>query len=92
MLQGHNASVHRVAVNDDNYQLITCSVDKYIKVWDLRNYKCLQTLVDKTHYRPENRISAFVYDPVRRQLLTQTTPQQVTTVTPQQVTPQQVTS
>jgi len=73
VLQGHQASVHRVTINDDHYQIISCSADKYIKVWDLRNYKCLQTLQDKTHYRPEDRIAACTYDPLRQQLLTGTT-------------------
>ena len=61
-----------VEVNDD--WLITCSIDKTVKVWDLRNLKCLQTMQDKTHSRPENRISALRYDPVRCQLLTRQWP------------------
>ena len=72
-LPGHNSSVQHVEVNDDCHQLITCSIDKTVKVWDLRNLKCLQTMQDKTHSRPENRISALRYDPVRCQLLTAST-------------------
>ena len=53
--------------------LITCSIDKYMKVWDMRNYRCLQTIQDKANYRPEDRLSAIVYDPVRSQLLTAST-------------------
>ena len=36
VLQGHNASVQHVAINDDGYQLFSCSTDKCIKVCALR--------------------------------------------------------
>ena len=39
VLQGHTASVYHVSINDDGFQLFSCSVDKCIKVWpfsDLR--------------------------------------------------------
>jgi len=73
VLQGHNASVLHVAIHDDGFQLFTCSTDKTLKVWDLRTHKCLQTIHDKTHYRPENKISAMKFDPVHMRLLTGTT-------------------
>ena len=46
-LQGHTASVVALAVNDDDGQLVSCSVDKQIKVWDLRTYRVMQSLEDK---------------------------------------------
>ena len=54
-------------------QLFSCSVDKCIKVWDLRSPKCLQTIHDKTPYRPEDKISAMTFDPIHSRLLTGTT-------------------
>ena len=73
VLQGHTASVLHVAINDDGFQLFSCSVDKVIKVWDLRSHKCLQTIHDKTAYRPEDRITAMTFDTVHSRLVTGTT-------------------
>eukprot|EP00741_Cyanophora_paradoxa_P015875 tig00020909_g15326.t1 len=72
-LHGHNASVQEVIVNDWHNQLISLSVDKVIKVWDVRNHRCLQTIVDKEKHRPENRISACLYDFKHSSLVTATT-------------------
>jgi len=73
VLQGHTASVLHVAINDEGFQLYSCSTDKCIKVWDLRSHKCLQTIHDKTHYRPEDRITAMAFDPIHSRLITGTT-------------------
>jgi len=73
VLQGHNASVLHVAIHDEGFQLFTCSTDKSIKVWDLRNHKCLQTIHDKSHYRPEDKITAMAFDPHHSRLITGTT-------------------
>ena len=70
---GHTASVLHVAINDEGFQLFSCSVDKCIKVWDLRTHKCLQTVYDKTPYRPEDRITSMAFDATHSRLLTGTT-------------------
>jgi WD40 repeat protein len=36
-----------LASDDDNYQIISVASDHIIKVWDVRNYRCLQTFTDK---------------------------------------------
>eukprot|EP00899_Mesostigma_viride_P013723 jgi/Mesvir1/22351/Mv03617-RA.1 len=72
-LAGHKSSVQDVLVSEEENQIITLGVDKVIKVWDIRNHKCLQTFVDKACYRPENRISAMLYDPNKAWLVTGTT-------------------
>ena len=46
-LVGHTSSVQHVTINEENYQLISCDLSKTMKVWDMRNYKCLQTIQDK---------------------------------------------
>ena len=58
-LVGHTSSVQHVTINEENYQLISCDLSKTMKVWDMRNYKCLQTIQDKARcsvaivsYRP----------------------------------------
>jgi len=72
-LTGHNASVCHVAFHDAQQLLISCSVDKTVKLWDMRMQRCLQTVADKTKYRPEDRLSAFAFDSHRGQLFTAST-------------------
>ena len=73
ILSGHTASVLHVSINDEGFQLFSCSVDKCIKVWDLRSHKCLQSIHDKTSYRPEDKITAMAFDRQHARLLTGTT-------------------
>lgn len=42
---------HQVSFYDEQQMLISCSVDKTVKIWDMRMHRCLQTITDKTHYR-----------------------------------------
>jgi len=68
-LQGHTAPVQKVVVNEDDNQLISLSVDKVIKVWDVRTNKCFQTIVDKADYWPENRITEIMYSPAKKAIV-----------------------
>jgi len=43
-LRGHGASIRKLASNEDNWQILSLSADNTLKVWDLRNHKCVQTL------------------------------------------------
>ena len=54
-------------------RLVTLSVDKTIRVFDCGNYTCVQAVHDRTEYRPEDTISAMVWDPYRGMLLTAAT-------------------
>ena len=72
-LQGHNASLVNVAINDKDFQVITLSADKCIKVWDVRTFRCMQTLCDNTHYQSESKYFALAYDPVRHSIVTGST-------------------
>lgn len=72
-ITGHNATVCDVIVNSDENQIISLSVDKCIKVWDLRNHRCLQTIMDTTKYRPEDQIQSVLYDRNKKWLLSATT-------------------
>ncbi|KAJ3065105.1 WD40 repeat domain 95 [Podochytrium sp. JEL0797] len=69
-LHGHNTSIVNLIVNHEESQLISLSEDKVIKIWNIRNLNCLQTLMDKVPHRPENIISAIFFDNTNRQLLT----------------------
>jgi WD40 repeat protein len=56
-LNGHTTSVHDVTINDDRNHLISLGTDKNVKIWDIRTYKCIQTIFDKICYRPEDRLT-----------------------------------
>lgn len=43
-LKGHSASVRKIAVNDSDCLLYSLSADNCVKVWDIRNNSCLQTI------------------------------------------------
>lgn len=74
-LRGHTSSVLHLASDDDNYQIISAASDNTIKVWDVRNHRCLQTFVDryKSTGGAENRISALLYDAKHPCLISGTT-------------------
>ncbi|KAI8614723.1 WD40-repeat-containing domain protein [Chytriomyces sp. MP71] len=69
-LSGHNTAIVSLLVNHEESQLISLSEDKMIKIWNIRNLNCIQTLMDKVPHRPENIISAIFFDSTNRQLLT----------------------
>lgn len=43
--------------------MISLGIDKVVKVWDIRNFRCIQTIVDKTSYRPENILTGVHLNP-----------------------------
>jgi WD40 repeat protein len=65
VLSGHNGPVHHLALIETAIvsQLVSLSTDKVMKVWDLRTFSNVQTLVDNSQYRPENKITALFLDP-----------------------------
>lgn len=69
-LNGHTSTVLKVSVNERDNQIISLGSDKTIKVWDIRNHRCLQTVSDRTVYKPEDLISVMLYDAGRRALVT----------------------
>lgn len=42
ILPNHSASLESIAINDHNFQIVTLCTDKTVRIWDIRNYKCLQ--------------------------------------------------
>ncbi|CEM26365.1 unnamed protein product [Vitrella brassicaformis CCMP3155] len=52
-LHGHSAPIKHLLLNEPCFQLISASSDKVVKVWDIRNFRCMQTLTmkdsDDTH-------------------------------------------
>lgn len=60
-LEGHSAPINDIKVNNSSAQIISLSMDKEIKVWDLRNHQCLQTITDFAFHKPDNFISCIKY-------------------------------
>ena len=69
-LDGHVSPVRQVLVDDDNGRVISVSLDKMIKCWDSSTLRCIQTVVDETAYRPENRVNAMLFDSHQQMLVT----------------------
>ncbi|KAL6759826.1 quinon protein alcohol dehydrogenase-like superfamily [Haematococcus lacustris] len=67
-LHGHAASVQSVMVVDN--QVISVSSDKMIKLWDIRNHKCIQTVNDRETYLEEDTLLCSCYDVKRHTLVT----------------------
>ncbi|KAG2490207.1 hypothetical protein HYH03_011334 [Edaphochlamys debaryana] len=75
VLSGHNAAVTGVVVNDRDNQIISLSTDHIIKIWDIRNHKCIQSLPDREllnmgAWAQEDAVTPALYDSERRQLVT----------------------
>ncbi|KAJ3086960.1 hypothetical protein HK102_012084 [Quaeritorhiza haematococci] len=56
-LKGHTSPIIDITINELTGQIISLSVDKDIKLWDIRKHTCLQTLVDPFQHRPEDMLS-----------------------------------
>ncbi|KAG2424023.1 hypothetical protein HXX76_014847 [Chlamydomonas incerta] len=70
-LTGHTASVTQIALDERLNHVFTLAADKVIKVWDLRNHKCLQTLTEDDWRRPEEaKPNCLFYDAAHRRCLT----------------------
>lgn len=49
-----------------NVQVISMAADNVVKVWDLRNHRCVQTIIDADWPSQEDaHPTAMMYDPVK---------------------------
>ncbi|KAL4145022.1 hypothetical protein PRNP1_012696 [Phytophthora ramorum] len=48
-LKGHTSSVLHLVSDDDNFQIVSAAADNTVKVWDVRNHRCLQTFMVDRH-------------------------------------------
>jgi WD40 repeat protein len=70
-LSGHKASVVDVVVNDDLHQIVSASADHVVKVWDVRTYKCLQTISTvNSSGATREELTALHYDAQSRTVVT----------------------
>lgn len=58
---GHNTSVQDLALNEDKNHLISLGTDKVVKIWNMSDYGCIQTIFDKVCYRPEDRLISMTF-------------------------------
>jgi WD40 repeat protein len=71
-LHGHTASVISMVNPEETNLLISLSVDNTIRIWDIRNQKCIQVLVDdnSTGYLSYAPITAMCYNTKNKTLYT----------------------
>lgn len=65
-LSGHAALLASVTFNEEEYQLISLSVDNTIKIWDMRTYRIFQTI---SFLHPTLKMSAVHYDSSEQRLV-----------------------
>ncbi|KAL4440619.1 hypothetical protein ABPG75_003620 [Micractinium tetrahymenae] len=69
-LPGHASGVAHLLVADEQSQVITLAEDHTVRVWDLRNHKCVQTISRTDWLRPEDsKPTDMAYDTSRRRLV-----------------------
>ena len=68
-LQEHRAVVLDVAFNQNDWSLITLAEDRVLKVWDVRNFQCLQTIDPKAHGFEDERLGVLFLDNKKGSLL-----------------------
>ncbi|ETP10804.1 hypothetical protein F441_13625 [Phytophthora nicotianae CJ01A1] len=56
-LKGHTSSVLHLVSDDENFQIVSAAADNTVKLWDVRNHRCLQTFIVDRH-RGGNSTSA----------------------------------
>ncbi|KAF8071365.1 hypothetical protein HT031_001449 [Scenedesmus sp. PABB004] len=70
-LRGHTSSVAHISLDAGTNHVFTLSTDHTIKLWDLRNHRCLQTMTPDDWSRAEDSApTCMAYDSTRRRLVT----------------------
>ena len=69
-VKGFHPTVIDIFCNEDSNQIISVCSDKRIKIYDIRTWTCIQTLVDADVHRPKDNITAAALDTKRQVLIT----------------------
>ena len=69
VLQGHASSIQQIICNERHNQIISLGSDKTVRVWDVRNLKCVCSLTDNNSHIPENRFYNMFLDVSNEQLV-----------------------
>jgi WD40 repeat protein len=60
-LKGHNSPIIDLTINNRHGHIISLSGDKVVKVWDIRNQVCIQTIINEHELRPDNLLSTVTF-------------------------------
>jgi WD40 repeat protein len=63
------STIVKLEINQEHGQALSLSIDKTIKIWDLRSHTCIQTFVNEIIHRVDSCFTAFLYNPEGRGLL-----------------------
>lgn len=55
--KGHNAPITDISINDNQGQIISISLDKVLKIWEIKNQNCLQTISNSTTQKPDDTLT-----------------------------------
>ncbi|KAJ3319916.1 hypothetical protein HDV06_005815 [Boothiomyces sp. JEL0866] len=69
-LKGHNSPITEICVNDNSGQIISLSLDKQVKVWDIRKQVCLQTISNSDRQKPDDQLSTVIFNPMDSKIVT----------------------
>ncbi|KAJ3045801.1 WD40 repeat domain 95, partial [Rhizophlyctis rosea] len=72
-LRGHSSPITDITINPINGQIISLSVDKQIRIWDIRKQQCLQTLFDHVEHKPEDVLTRVFFSKVHARLIAAST-------------------
>ncbi|KAK3740293.1 hypothetical protein QZH41_018524, partial [Actinostola sp. cb2023] len=61
ILKGHTACITHVLVNSDKGEIISAAQDKVIKIWDMRDLCCVQTIPSRSLLPGPHPISSIYY-------------------------------
>ncbi|XP_077992887.1 cilia- and flagella-associated protein 337-like [Glandiceps talaboti] len=63
VMKGHNSAIMHITLNGNNGQIISVAKDKQIKVWDMRDQTCLQTVAGRNVHMGPHLINTLCYNP-----------------------------
>ncbi|CAM9600070.1 unnamed protein product [Ectocarpus fasciculatus] len=66
---GHAANVRHCLVDDRSDRVITISADKAVRCWDSATFRCIQSFKDHRMHRPDDTITAALWDHSRSSLV-----------------------
>ena len=66
-LSGHTAGIEMLQLHEEHEQLISLSTDKVLKVWDMRQNECVQTMTEFKH--PLMKPTSFLIDKSRNRVV-----------------------
>ena len=62
VLKGHTAPIQKLTVNSVLGHIISLCADKQVKIWDVRNQSCLQTIINSIRQYPDDKILSLIFN------------------------------